>query len=85
MEKFTQALKTSKDSKVYIDDTNIILNDTNNLKLSTDNGKNIIVVPEIVLIELEEFKKDSSELGYQAREFIRIISTSKQLKTLKTA
>lgn len=81
-EKFKSIGKTEKDSKVYIVDTNIILNDTNNLKLLSDNGKNIIVVPEIVLIELEEFKKDTSELGFLAREFIRIISTSKQIKTL---
>lgn len=63
--------------KVYVLDTNIILHNTNFIKELCDNGNNIIVIPETVLIELEEFKKNFSELGYQARSFARMLASCK--------
>ncbi len=64
-------------SKVYVVDTNIILNSLNNLFRLSQNGANIIVIPETVLIELEEKKKEIGEIGYQAREFARLLARAK--------
>ncbi|KHG33866.1 PhoH family protein [Sulfurospirillum sp. MES] len=63
--------------KVYVLDTNIILHNTNFIKELCDNGNNIIVIPETVLIELEDFKKNFTELGYQARSFARMLASCK--------
>ena len=62
-------------NKVYVLDTNIILHNTNFIKELCDGGNNIIVIPETVLIELEDFKKNFSELGYQARSFARMLAS----------
>ena len=67
-------------SKVYVLDTNIILHNTNFIKELCDGGNNIIVIPETVLIELEEFKKNFTELGYQARSFARMLASCKVLE-----
>ena len=67
-------------NKVYVLDTNIILHNTNFIKELCDGGNNIIVIPETVLIELEDFKKNFSELGYQARSFARMLATCKVLE-----
>ena len=50
-------------NKVYVLDTNIILHNSSFIKELCDDGNNIIVVPETVLVELEDFKKNFSELG----------------------
>ncbi len=63
--------------KVYVLDTNIILHNTNFIKELCDGGNNIIVIPETVLIELEDFKKNFTELGYQARSFARMLASCK--------
>lgn len=63
--------------KVYVVDTNIILQNMQNIKNLSDNGKNIVVIPETVLIELEDKKRQMDELGYQAREFARFLADSK--------
>jgi len=62
-------------NKVYVLDTNIILHNTNFIKELCDGGNNIIVIPETVLIELEDFKKNFTELGYQARSFARMLAS----------
>ena len=48
--------------KVYAIDTNIILQDINNIDKLSDNKENIIAIPETVLIELESKKKLFNEL-----------------------
>jgi PhoH-like ATPase len=63
--------------KVYVIDTNIILQNIQNIFNISQNGTNIIVVPETVLIELEDKKKLFNELGYQSREFARYLAKSK--------
>ena len=60
--------------KAYVLDTNIILHNSHVLKDLSDGGNNIIVIPETVLIELEDFKKNFTELGYQARNFARMLA-----------
>jgi PhoH-like ATPase len=62
-------------NKVYVLDTNIILHNSNFLKELSDGGNNIVVIPETVLIELEDFKKNFTELGYQARSFARMLAS----------
>jgi len=66
-----------KRSKVYVVDTNVILNDIQNIFKLSEEGNNIIVLPETVLIELEDKKKVLGEIGYQAREFARLLAKAK--------
>lgn len=63
--------------KIYVLDTNIILQNLQNVFNLSQEGKNIVVVPETVLIELEDKKRLMDELGFQAREFARFIAEAK--------
>lgn len=63
--------------KVYVLDTNIILNDANNLHVISQNGNNIIVLPETVIDEIDSKKSGLDEINFQAREFARILSEAK--------
>ncbi|HHD74450.1 MAG TPA: phosphate starvation-inducible protein PhoH, partial [Nitratifractor sp.] len=68
--------------KIYVLDSNIILHNNQYIEQLSDGGSNIVVIPETVLIELEEFKKSSGELGYQAREFARKLARCKVVESL---
>lgn len=63
--------------KVYILDTNIILQNLQNLYKISDNKTNHIVIPETVLLELEDKKKLVNELGFYSREFARLLAKMK--------
>ncbi|MEA2049350.1 MAG: PhoH family protein, partial [Campylobacterota bacterium] len=63
--------------KYYVLDTNIILQDIKNLTDISDNKTNTIVIPETVLLELEDKKKIFTDIGYHARQFARILATTK--------
>lgn len=63
--------------KVYVLDTNIILQNVKNLNRISDNSTNNIVIPETVLLELEDKKKLTNELGYYSREFARLLANMK--------
>ncbi|MGD9552917.1 MAG: PIN domain-containing protein, partial [Arcobacteraceae bacterium] len=63
--------------KIYVVDTNIILQNVQNLYKISDNKTNTIVIPETVLIELEDKKKLTNELGYHSREFARLLAKMK--------
>lgn len=63
--------------KIYVVDTNIILQNLQNLYRVSDNKSNTIVIPETVLIELEDKKKLTNELGYHSREFARLLAKMK--------
>lgn len=63
--------------KVYILDTNIILQNLQNLYKISDNKTNHIVIPEVVLLELEDKKKLTNEIGYYSREFARLLAKLK--------
>ncbi|EAJ3762818.1 hypothetical protein DFW93_09420, partial [Campylobacter coli] len=52
--------------KTYVVDTNIILDDVNNLSRLYDN-ENRIIIPETVIDELDSKKALFDEVGYQAR------------------
>lgn len=66
-----------KTAKIYVIDTNIILQNLQNLQNISDNGSNIVVIPETVLLELEDKKKLTNELGYYSREFARFLASTK--------
>lgn len=61
--------------KIYCLDTNVILLDVEYIKRLSQDGENIIVITETVLLELEDKKKMMEEIGYQARSFARYIAT----------
>lgn len=73
----TSENEKSKSRKVYVLDTNIILQDINNLERLCDGDTNIVVVPETVLMELEDKKKLMNDLGFYAREFARLLAKMK--------
>ncbi len=66
--------------KIYIVDTNIILQGLHHITELCEDGKNIVVIPEIVLIELENKKKLLDEVGYNAREFARFLADAQVKK-----
>lgn len=69
--------------KVYIVDTNIILEDANQLLTIGENGKNLVVLPETVIDELDVKKVGFAEINFQAREFGRILSEAEVKGTSK--
>jgi PhoH-like ATPase len=56
--------------RTYVLDTNVILYSPNAI---FSFGENDVVIPEVVLEELDAFKKDKSDLGANARHAARII------------
>ncbi len=57
-------------SKTFILDTNVILHDHTCIYQFQDND---IIIPIVVLEELDKFKKGNELINYQAREFARIL------------
>lgn len=72
-----------KFEKIYILDTNIILEDANQLITIGQGGKNLIVLPETVIDELDSKKSGFGEINFQAREFGRILSDAEVISTRK--
>lgn len=69
--------------KIYVLDTNIILEDANQILSIAQGGKNLIILPETVIDELDSKKSGFSEINFQAREFGRILSEAEVIKTRK--
>ncbi|RXK12715.1 phosphate starvation-inducible protein PhoH [Halarcobacter mediterraneus] len=69
--------------KVYILDTNILLEDASNIFKLSDEKKNLIVLPETVLDEIDSKKSGFDEINFQAREFARILENSTIINTRK--
>lgn len=63
--------------KYYVIDTNIILEDFTNISKLSDEGNNLIILPEIVLDEIDSKKNGFEEINYQARKFARFLEDSK--------
>jgi len=63
--------------KIYVVDTNVILNDAHFIETLSDNSENLIVIPETVLDEIDSKKMGFDEINFQAREFARMLSESK--------
>jgi PhoH-like ATPase len=70
--------------KIYVLDTNIILEDANQLITIGQGGKNLIILPETVIDELDSKKSGFNEINFQAREFGRILSEAEVIKTRKS-
>jgi PhoH-like ATPase len=58
----------SKSNKIFVIDTNVILHDYQCLYKFQDND---VVIPIVVLEELDHFKKGNEMVNYHAREFVR--------------
>ncbi|MDX1808511.1 MAG: PhoH family protein [Sulfurospirillaceae bacterium] len=67
-------------AKIFIVDTNIILQGLHNITNLSESGKNIIVIAETVLIEVENKKKLLDDVGYNAREFARFLANAEVKK-----
>jgi PhoH-like ATPase len=72
-----------KFDKIFILDTNVILEDANELIRLGELGKNLIVLPETVIDELDSKKSGFNEINFQAREFGRILSEAEVIDTKK--
>lgn len=60
----------SKNRKIFVLDTNVILHDNTCIHKFHDND---IVIPIQVIEELDRFKKGNESINYHAREFVRAI------------
>jgi PhoH-like ATPase len=69
--------------KIYVLDTNIILEDANQLITIGQSGRNLIVLPETVIDELDAKKSGFGEINFQAREFGRILADAEVINTRK--
>ncbi|MBI4575752.1 MAG: PhoH family protein [Planctomycetes bacterium] len=56
--------------KTFVLDTNVLLHNANSLR---SFGKSQVVIPIDVIEELDKFKKESTDLGRNAREVIRFL------------
>lgn len=77
----TNTRSTFQFDKVYILDTNIILNDAKNIFKIMEDGKNLVVLPETTLDEIDSKKSGFNEINFQAREFARILSNAEILNS----
>lgn len=62
--------------KYYLLDTNILLEDATNIFKLSDDGKNLIILPETVLDEIDSKKSGFDEINFQARQFARILENA---------
>jgi PhoH-like ATPase len=60
--------KKKKSGNIFILDTNVLLHDH---KCLYNFEENDIIVPIVVLEELDKFKKGNDQINFQAREFVR--------------
>lgn len=68
-------------SSLRVLDTNILLNDSNNIFSLAADGSTI-VLPETVLDELDSKKSGFDEINYQARQLGRLLATAERLETV---
>ena len=69
--------------KYYLLDTNILLEDARNIFKLSDSTKNLIILSETVLDEIDSKKSGYDEINFQAREFARILENSEILSSNK--
>jgi PhoH-like ATPase len=79
--KATRRTKPKKVAKTFVLDTNVLLHSPVALDVFDDNQ---VVLPMVVLEELDKFKTQSSELGRNARESIRKLDALRQGGKLST-
>ncbi len=78
MQKHQENPETILTQKCYSIDTNIVLDDPINIIKLYDNG-NIIIVPEVVIDELDNKKSGWDQINYNAREFARFLEEAEIL------
>lgn len=59
--------------KTFIIDTNVILDSVDNIYKLSDDGANLIVIPEVVIDELDSKKSGFEEINFNARQFARLL------------
>lgn len=59
--------------KIYVLDTNVILNDVVNIEILSQQSSNLIVLPETVMDEIDVKKTGFEEINFQARSFGRLL------------
>ncbi len=69
--------------KHYVLDTNIMLEDASNIYKLADDSKNLIILPETVLDEIDSKKSGFDEINFQAREFARILESADIIESKK--
>src|SRR5574344_32344 len=72
-----------KFEKYYILETNILLEDATNIFKLSKESKNLIILTETVLDEIDSKKSGFDEINFQAREFARILENSKIIESIK--
>ncbi|MGL4990196.1 MAG: PhoH family protein [Sarcina sp.] len=61
--------------KTYVLDTNVLLHSPNAL---FSFGNNEVIIPQIVLEELDNMKKNNSDLGFNARQVARLLDSLRE-------
>jgi len=69
--------------KIYLLDTNILLEDATNIFKLSDDKRNLIILPEIVLDEIDVKKSGFDEINFQARTFARILENCNIIESKK--
>ena len=69
--------------KYYVLDTNILLEDATNIYKLSQDGKNLLILAETVLDEIDTKKSGFDEINFQAREFARILENSIIISSIK--
>ena len=67
--------KLAKTVKTFVLDTNVLLHSSHSIEAFQDND---VVIPMAVIEELDKFKKNSDELGRNARAVIRNLDRLRQ-------
>jgi len=73
-----KALHVVETTSLTVLDTNIILHDAQNLLTLASDGSTI-VLPDVVIDELDAKKSGLTEVAYQAREFGRLLATAERV------
>lgn len=73
------AAKKSRDKKIFVLDTSVILHDHNSINNFDEHD---VAIPITVLEELDNFKRGHDSKNFEAREFIRILDRLSQNNTL---
>jgi len=68
-----------KKQKIYVLDTNIILADALNIQKISENGKNLIILPQTVIDEIDSKKYGKEEINYHSRHFARLLFEAKKI------
>ena len=71
--------------QTYILDTNVILDSVENIITLSDNGTNLLVIPETVIDELDSKKVGFEDINFNARQFARLLEDSVIIKNSKVA